>query len=393
MSYRINPGLAEELAHFGGETLTKCFNCGNCTAVCGLSKDQTVFPRKIIRYLQLGLEQKLLESPEPWLCYYCGTCSDTCPREAQPGELMMATRRWLTSRYDWTGLSRRLYLSEAWEIGMLSLTALLVALAFLVPGWFGLPFGFANLGPDAMAHVRLDLFAPKEWIHRADWGLAAMLLVLLSANALRMIVAVRRGFNQARVPFVTWLRDAYQPLLHLLTQKRWLECDNDTRLRWLQHFLLVTGYATMFLLVVAFLPSFQRDGADFHWTALFGYYGTAVLLWVTVAAMRSRWRKAEPIHRFSQITDWMFLVLLFLTALSGIVLHLARLLDWPLVTYVLYVLHLMVAVSMLVIEVPFGKWLHLVFRPVAKYMVAVREAAVERPVRVVPHHPLTARLR
>ncbi len=49
----------------------------------------------------------------------------------------------------------------------------------------------------------------------------------------------------------------------------------------------------------------------------------------------------------------------------------------------------MVAVSMLVIEVPFGKWLHLVFRPVAKYMVAVREAAIERPVRAPAHHALT----
>jgi ferredoxin/nitrate reductase gamma subunit len=393
MSYRVNPALAEELAHFGGQTLNKCFNCGNCTAVCGLSKDQTVFPRKIIRYLQLGLEERLLESPEPWLCYYCGTCSDTCPREAQPGELMMAARRWLTSRYDWTGLSRRLYLSEAWEIGLLSVTALLVALAFIVPGWFGVPFGFAAIDEAALAHVRLDLFAPKEWIHWADWALAALLLVLLSANAVRMIVAVRRGFNQASVPLAVWLKDAYQPLLHLVTQKRWLECDNDTRMRWLQHFLLVTGYATMFLLVVAFLPAFQRDGTEFHWTALFGYYGTVVLMAVTVAAMRSRRRKAEPIHRFSQITDWMFLLLLFLTSLSGILLHAARLLDWPLPTYVLYVIHLMVAVSMLVIEVPFGKWLHLVFRPVAKYMVAVREAAVERPVKAVPHHALTARVR
>ncbi|RPJ67815.1 MAG: 4Fe-4S ferredoxin [Acidobacteria bacterium] len=389
MSYRVNPALAEELAHFGGDTLTRCFNCGNCTAVCGLSKDQTVFPRKIIRYMQLGLEDKLLESPEPWLCYYCGTCSDTCPREAQPGELMMATRRWLTSRYDWTGLSKRLYLSEVWEVGLLSVTALLVLTAFIVPGIFGVPFGFYNLGEEAMAHVRLDLFAPTRVIHYADWALAAFLLVVLGANALRMIVAVRRGFNQSSVPLITWLRDAYQPLLHLLTQKRWLECDNDTRMRWLQHFLLVTGYATMFLLVVGFLPYFQREDAEFHWTALLGYYATAVLLWVTVAAMRSRWRKTEQIHKFSQITDWMFLVLLFLTALSGILLHLARLLDWPLATYVLYVVHLMIAVSMLVIEVPFGKWLHLVFRPVAKYMVAVREAAVARPVKASPHHALT----
>ena len=393
MPYRVNPDLADEIARFGGDTLTRCFNCGNCTAVCGLSRDQTVFPRKIIRYLQLGLEQRLLESPEPWLCYYCGTCSDTCPREAQPGELMMATRRWLTSRYDWTGLSKRLYLSETWEMGLLLFTALIVLACFVVPGWFGIPFGFAALTPEAKVHVRLDLFAPKEWIHYADWTLAAMLLTLLSLNAIRMIVNVRRGLGQARVPALTWLRDAYQPLLHLLTQKKWLECDNDTRWRWLQHLLLVSGYATMFLLVVAFLPAFQRDGTDFHWTALFGYYGTVVLMAATVAAMRGRLQKKEPIHRFSHASDWMFLILLFLTSLSGILLHAARLFDLPYPTYVLYVAHLMIAISMLVIEVPFGKWLHLVFRPVANYMVLVREAAIAPPIPTTHHHPLTARVR
>jgi hypothetical protein len=39
---------------------------------------------------------------------------------------------------------------------------------------------------------------------------------------------------------------------------------------------------------------------------------------------------------------------------------------------VLYVVHLMIAVPMLVVEVPFGKWLHLIFRPVSEYLVAVR---------------------
>jgi hypothetical protein len=41
----------------------------------------------------------------------------------------------------------------------------------------------------------------------------------------------------------------------------------------------------------------------------------------------------------------------------------------------MYVVHLMIAVPMLVIEVPFGKWAHLAYRPLAKYLVAVREAA------------------
>jgi hypothetical protein len=42
-------------------------------------------------------------------------------------------------------------------------------------------------------------------------------------------------------------------------------------------------------------------------------------------------------------------------------------------TYVLYVVHLMIAVPMLVLEVPFAKWAHLAFRPVVIFLTAVKE--------------------
>jgi len=375
MHYRVNPELGTEIAALGGGTFSKCFNCGNCTAVCALAKDSAIFPRKTIRCLQLGLSDRLLESPEPWLCYYCGTCSDTCPREAEPGELMMAARRWLTTRYDFTGLSERLYRSELWEIGSLAAIALVVLGFFLVPGLFGVTFGFQAVQGPALEHVRLDLFARKEWIHIGDLVLAGLLFALLGTNTLRMARFIRRGEPDLKIPLSIWIAKLRDFGVHAATQKRWLDCDNDTRLLWLKHFLLVTGYATMLLLVVVFLPWFQRDGADFHFTALFGYYGTVMLLAVTLLAIRGRLKKNVQLHKHSHVTDWMFLVLLFLTALSGIVLHAFRLLDWPWPTYVTYVVHLMIAVPMLIIEVPFGKWLHLGFRPMAQYLSAVIEAA------------------
>jgi hypothetical protein len=144
----------------------------------------------------------------------------------------------------------------------------------------------------------------------------------------------------------------------------------------------------MFLLVVAFLPWFQRDGADFHWTALLGYYGT-------VAPAGDRDRHARPDQEGapvapSHVSDCCSWCSCF-TALSGIVLHVFRLLDMPWPTYVAYVVHLMIAVPMLVVEVPFGKWLHLVLRPVAAYVVAVREAELALPAPVtVPARPLAA---
>ncbi len=375
MECRVNPDLAAELNRFQESTvnISKCFNCGTCSAICAHAQGEYGFPRRMIRYAQLGLERRLLESPEPWLCYYCGVCSTTCPRDADPAELMMTLRRWLTSRYDWTGLSRRLYLSTAWEIGLLVGVALIVLALFIVPGLVGIPFGFAAVASsaDALRHVRLDLFARKDWVHAADWTLAGLLGLLLSINAVRMIYFVHRGQRDRKVAAIRWFVQAYQLLLHGLTQRRWLECEQRVLRRWILHLLLVSGYATMFLLVVLFLPTFQRDGAELHYTSIFGYYATAALLGVTVVFMKDRLRKRERISKHSHVTDWMFLVLLFLTALSGILLHLARLLDLPWPTYVLYVAHLMIAVPMLVVEVPFGKWLHLVFRPVSEYLVAV----------------------
>ena len=101
MSIRVNSALQQELRHYGKGDWNECFHCGNCTAVCPLTADGELFPRKAIRQLQMGLTDKLAGSLEPWLCYYCGDCSRKCPRGAEPGELMMTLRRWQINPRTW----------------------------------------------------------------------------------------------------------------------------------------------------------------------------------------------------------------------------------------------------------------------------------------------------
>ena len=384
MIYSINPGLTADIKAFGGGTFNKCFNCGNCTAVCALSKGDTVFPRKTIRYLQLGLEDRLIESPEPWLCYYCGGCSDTCPREAYPGEIMMATRRWLTSRLDWTGISKKLYTSWKWEICILMIGALAVLGLFTIPGMFGAKFGFQTAHGAALEHVRLDIFARKGIMHYGDWALAALLTLFISINAFRMIFSLRRSEPGLHIPLSIWISKITVLFGHGATQRRWLECDNDQRWQWLQHLILFSGYIIMASMVEIFFPWFQRDTSEFHWTAILGYYATVVLLGTTSLALWGRLKKKTQIHRFSHRIDYSFLTLLILTTLSGIILHFFRRMDLPWPTYILYVGHLMIAVPLLITQVPFGKWPHLYFRPLALYMVAVHEAAKEREAKLAP---------
>ena len=376
MSVRVDPGIVTELAHYGGDTAGKCFNCGNCTAICALSKEDAVFPRRYIRYMQLGVRDKMLESVDPWLCYYCGDCSDTCPREAEPGKLMMASRRWLISMYDWTGLSRLMYKKEAWELGMLAIVAFVVLALFTLPENFG--FRLLARHPEARQAVNLAYFAPKEIVHWGDLVLAALLGVLLLSNAARMFWFAMS--NGPSVPLAVYAKQFKELVIHGLTQKRWLECTSDTTKHWLRHVLLVTGYGTMFALVVVFLYWFQVEDASFHWTSLLGYYSTLVLLGATSWIALDRLQKKDQIHKYSDLADWLFVTLLFLTGLSGILLHLARLLNLPMPTYVMYVVHLMIAVPMLAVEVPFGKWAHLLYRPLAVYLAAVQAKAREPQV-------------
>jgi ferredoxin len=366
VSTRIDPDLRREVARFGAEDVEQCINCGNCTAVCSLSEGDTLFPRRTIRYLQLGLKDKLLGSVEPWLCYYCGECSETCPRQANPGETMMAMRRYLTSEYDPTRLSKRLYLSKTWEIAMLVGVGVLVLALF-----------YFFHGPIITDHVALNTFAPAEWVEVGDWTLAAILSVLLLSNVYRMHRHLMAGEGSLKIPLSLYFKEFWTLIVHGLTQKRWRDCEGPTR--WLKHLLLVAAYLTMLVLVVFFLRWFQTDELRplWHPARLLGYFATVVLLYVVGDAIISRLRKREEIHRHSHVTDWMFLILLFATALTGIAVHVFRRAGLPLWTYYTYAIHLAIAVSMLAVEVPFGKWAHLAYRPIAIYLTNVKHKAKE----------------
>ncbi len=386
MGATVNPELIDTLEEFGLADASLCFNCGNCTAVCSLSSEDTPFPRKVIRYLQLGLDDRLIQSPEPWLCYYCGDCSQTCPRQANPGEVMMGLRRYLTSAYDWTGISKLFYTSKLFEVLSILVIAALV----------GLGFYFFH-GPMLTERVALNVFAPNRVIEILDLVMLAVLSFLLLSNAWRLFKGVmgdpaqyptldisdrQQPFNQLvrGVPARLYLAEAKEFIVQFLTQKRFGSCGSASqRKQWLVHFLIMTGYSTVFLLVVVGIRWFQRDEfyPIWHPVRLLGYYATFAILYGTTYAIVGRLQKSKTVYENSHSTDWAFLILLWLTTFSGIVIHLTRWLGMPLTTYYVYVVHLMIAVPMLVLEVPFAKWTHQLYRPLVLYLMKVKQRAMQ----------------
>jgi len=372
MSTRVDPILLDEIKEYGAINPEACFNCGNCTAICPLTTDDHPFPRSTIRLLQMGLRDQLLESADPWMCYYCGDCTRTCPKGAEPAETMMAARRWLTAQYDGSGLGAKLYTSERAVFRLVARYVGLTLVAFVV---YHALTGFDRIVTD---RVELNTFAPVLLVWAFVLVHFAFLGFRLVKNTLNMAKRVMRSTNeQMKIPLSVYVSEFKEFATHFITQKRWRDCNDVDHSRWLKHLLLVSGYVTMLVLIVPLLWWFQTDNLYplYHPQRWVGYYATIALLFASVEILIGRYRRREEIHRFSHPTDWLFPTFILVSSVTGILVHIFRYAGWPWPTYIMYVVHLMAVLAMLDTEVGIGKWTHMVYRPLAMYLDAVKKRA------------------
>lgn len=371
---KVNPNFSSELKKIGADDFSACFNCGDCTATCSFSTSDTSFPRKMVRYSVLGLEEDIQSSVDPWLCYYCGDCSTSCPRQADPGNLMMSLRRYLVSKYDWTGLSKKLYTSKVWELGAIAVIASIVLLLFIVKG------GEMTTQLTDQGGVNINSFAPWQSVEMLDWLMAGLLSFFLISNIFNMFYKIVLKQKEVKIPMKLYFKELYNLIFHFSTQWDFSKCDTEkisiwSKIKngnynyWIIHFLLMTSYVTMFIMIVGFLGWFQTDHiySWYHPQRLLGYYATFGLITGILYFSALRFNKITEKTKKTHFTDWTFLILLFLTTLSGILLHFFRINGAAYATYYTYVIHMMVLVPMLMIEVPFSKWSHLAYRPFAIY--------------------------
>ncbi len=82
----------EEIAAEAGVNLKDCYQCGKCTAGCPLADGMDLMPREVIRYLQLGAIDVVLDAKTPWICAQCVVCSSRCPQNVDICSTMRAVR-------------------------------------------------------------------------------------------------------------------------------------------------------------------------------------------------------------------------------------------------------------------------------------------------------------
>ena len=58
-----------------------CYQCGNCSAGCPAAFTFDYVPNQLMRMLQVGMVEEVLESKAIQLCIQCLTCTARCPRD------------------------------------------------------------------------------------------------------------------------------------------------------------------------------------------------------------------------------------------------------------------------------------------------------------------------
>lgn len=371
---RVDTGLLADIQCFGAADVDACFSCGVCTATCPLVSDDGTFPRRIIRYAQLGLRDKLLSSRELWTCYACGQCSEQCPQQAEPGEFMAAARRWAVAAHDRTGLAR--VLATRPVIG----SAIAVLLAIVLAA-----FMFTAHGPADATTLDLFGFVPAGLIH--DLGLAVIAIVAITGllGIVSMIRSLERPLPRGqRVSWRVALRAAWTAgVVEMLGQRRYRsECESDVRpwyrRRWFIHAATMWGFLGLFGATIADyaleLLGIKETGTPvpiWYPVRLLGTVAGIALLYGTSMLMLRRARAEERSLRHSTVSDWLFLVLLWLAGATGFAVELALYLpDAPAWGYAMFLFHVAVAME-LVLLVHVTKFAHAIYRPVALFFLAL----------------------
>ena len=284
---------------------------------------------------------------------------------------MATLRRFLSGQYEWTGLGGKLLRSRAWYFGSLAFVAVLVVLLILgYHLWYvGLPFSGLTT-PMGMEHM----FPMMTY-----YTLTVMLfpLLLLLSRVHRVWLLTMRAEQQPPIPFVVYVEEAWWYLYESVTQSLMRKCPEKGR--WLGHWILVLGTVMMLTIKVFALRWFQTDNIYplYHPQRWLGYLAAAFIFYGVIDILRGRVQKKKEIYKETRPEELVFPILLLLTACSGLAAHTFRVAGFALCAHFLYALHVIIATPMLLVEMPFGKAAHMMYRPLALYFQAVKERAAK----------------
>ncbi len=364
----VQPDLEfkRRIVGLGAHELSQCYQCGTCSVVCPLSTPDNPFPRKEMVWVQWGLKDLALGQSSIWLCHQCGACTTYCPRDAKPADVMAALReesiaRYAVPKFMGHALTKPSFLALLFAIPTVILLGVL--------GWLG------NLTALPEGQIVYSKFFPVVSVEIVFISVITLSLLGAAVGVVRYwramsfkTTAAGNGHRAARSLIPT--------LSAILEHRRFRECAEEpagTRKTHKEHL-----YKTHLFALYGFLGLVVTTASVGIGIYAFGYLtpwplwhpvkilGNVSGLALIVALAVFGYRRIADRERAGKSTysDWLFLFVLLLTALTGYLSQLLRLADVARLAYPTYFVHL-VFVFFLLVYIPYSKFAHLMYRTVA----------------------------
>jgi len=361
MNY-INPDiqLIEYLRKDCGSAISTCMQCGSCSAVCELSPEDKPFPRKEMIWASWGLKEKILGDPDIWLCHHCGDCTATCPRDVKPGEVIASLRSYHYSHYARPKFLGRWIHNPKFLPVVIAIPVLIISLIIAFAGNIRIPEGPVNY----------SLFFPHLWLNLSFAFFALVFFGFFTASIRQFIKDVNKSSVLQVTPDKPW-KSFWHVFREILLHSNFRKC-NTNRYRYTAHLLVFWGFGILLVVTLFAILStlfFEYPLPFLNPIKVAGNVGGLMLLTgISIMIYMRLYNRKERIR--SNYFDWWFLITLLLLTLSGILVEMARFLNWS-SAYLIYFFHL-VLVWMVILYAPYSKFGHILFRSVALFVAKGR---------------------
>jgi quinone-modifying oxidoreductase, subunit QmoC len=351
----------------GGASVARCYQCATCSASCELATADRPFPRQQMHEAQWGLAARAVSDPALWLCHQCNDCSERCPRDARPGDVMQVLRGLAVEALAAPGFMGRLVanVGRTWPLLLGAPILFWLVLLSLVTG--------LAVPPGALEYGR---FVPHGLIYAVNMTAAVWVLAALSVSGWRCWSAFRRGAT----PRGSGWRALGATLWDIATHRRFGQCGEARTRRW-GHWALMWGFvgaaaASGLIIVVMYGFGQTLPLPQLHPVKVLGNVAAVLLviggLWLVVSRLAR-----PPRVGATRAADAYLLGLVLLIVATGVGSELLRLMAPPAIACAVYLVHLG-AVLALFVTAPYSKLAHLVYRTLA--MTHERMAAAAAPV-------------
>ncbi len=379
--YLAQPDLdfIKEVRERGGESLNKCYQCATCSVVCPIAPEQSPFPRKEMIASSWGLKDKLIANADIWLCHECGDCSDLCPRDAKPGDVLSAVRSVAITEY-----AKPRFIANAvndpkklpFLLGIPAIWFAILAYITMTAGetmtrifhGIGLEWSHAHEGEHVIAHA--DFFS--TWFVDITFIPIAIFVVIVFALSLKNFVvdihenALAEGKTEARsLAFGPFIKALVRVIPAVLKHQKFTDCESN-RDRATPHMMVLFSFIGLAIVTGLFFialyilnsPGPYSQLNPIKWLA--NISGVALVIG-SILMIKNRLTKEDQLTFYK---DWYVLGIVLSLGVTGLLTEMVRLAGSAPGAYFFYYLHL-IAIFNLFLFLPYSKMAHLVYRLVA----------------------------